>query len=290
MLHRHPRDGDRLRLPGDRLLAARTSSTAAEDAPAPRRARRPRPRSQMRDEIARGALKAAELAEACLARIAAREPEVQAWAWLDPDYVMRQAEGRRRAIAAPAGRSGRCTACRSGSRTSSTPRDIPTENGTPLDAGPACRARTRRRRSGCTRRARVILGKTVTTELAVFTPGKTRNPHDPGRTPGGSSSGSAAAVAAGMVPLAIGTQTTGSVIRPASFCGVVGFKPSRGLDPAARHPRPVGAARHRRHLLAHRRGRGAARRRARRLRRRAIPADPRRAARACSPPRRAGRR
>jgi Asp-tRNA(Asn)/Glu-tRNA(Gln) amidotransferase A subunit family amidase len=75
----------------------------------------------------------------------------------------------------------------------------------------------------------IILGKTVTTELAVFTPGKTRNPHDPGRTPGGSSSGSAAAVAAGMVPLAVGTQTNGSVVRPASFCGVVGFKPSRGL-------------------------------------------------------------
>ena len=69
----------------------------------------------------------------------------------------------------------------------------------------------------------------MTTELAVFTPGKTRNPHDPTRTPGGSSSGSAAAVGAGMVPLAVGSQTNGSVIRPASFCGVVGFKPSRGL-------------------------------------------------------------
>ena len=75
----------------------------------------------------------------------------------------------------------------------------------------------------------VILGKTVTTEFAYFTPGKTRNPHDPAHTPGGSSSGSAAAVAAGMVPLAVGTQTNGSVIRPASFCGVVGFKPSFGV-------------------------------------------------------------
>ena len=75
----------------------------------------------------------------------------------------------------------------------------------------------------------IILGKTVTTELAAFTPGKTRNPHDPKRTPGGSSSGSAAAVGASMVPLAVGSQTNGSVIRPASFCGVVGFKPSRGL-------------------------------------------------------------
>jgi Asp-tRNA(Asn)/Glu-tRNA(Gln) amidotransferase A subunit family amidase len=75
----------------------------------------------------------------------------------------------------------------------------------------------------------IIMGKTVTTELAVYSPGKTRNPHDLSRTPGGSSSGSAAAVAAGMVPLAIGTQTNGSVIRPASYCGVYGYKPTFGL-------------------------------------------------------------
>jgi Asp-tRNA(Asn)/Glu-tRNA(Gln) amidotransferase A subunit family amidase len=73
------------------------------------------------------------------------------------------------------------------------------------------------------------MGKTVTTEYAYYRPGKTRNPHDPSRTPGGSSSGSAAAVAAHMVPGAIGSQTNGSVIRPASFCGVVGFKPTHGL-------------------------------------------------------------
>ena len=75
------------------------------------------------------------------------------------------------------------------------------------------------------------MGKTVTTEYAYFHPGKTRNPHDPERTPGGSSSGSAAAVAAFMVPGAIGSQTNGSVIRPAAFCGVVGFKPTHGLIP-----------------------------------------------------------
>jgi Asp-tRNA(Asn)/Glu-tRNA(Gln) amidotransferase A subunit family amidase len=73
------------------------------------------------------------------------------------------------------------------------------------------------------------MGKTVTTELAVYSPGKTRNPHDPDHTPGGSSSGSAAAVAAEMVPLAIGSQTNGSVIRPAAYCGVYGYKPTRGL-------------------------------------------------------------
>ena len=77
----------------------------------------------------------------------------------------------------------------------------------------------------------VIMGKTVTTECATYTPGKTRNPHNPEHTPGGSSSGSAAAVAAGMVPLALGSQTNGSVIRPAAFCGVYGFKPTHGLIP-----------------------------------------------------------
>jgi amidase len=89
--------------------------------------------------------------------------------------------------------------------------------------------------AGCVRALRragaVILGKTVTSEFAVYTPGKTRNPRDPSRTPGGSSSGSAAAVADGMVPLALGTQTAGSVIRPASFCGTIGWKPSFGLLP-----------------------------------------------------------
>jgi Asp-tRNA(Asn)/Glu-tRNA(Gln) amidotransferase A subunit family amidase len=106
-------------------------------------------------------------------------------------------------------------------------KDMPTEDGTVLHAGRQpiedATAVSLLRQAGA-----VILGKTVTTELAVFSPGKTRNPHDPERTPGGSSSGSAAAVAAGMVPLAIGTQTNGSVIRPASFCGVYGYKPTYG--------------------------------------------------------------
>lgn len=79
----------------------------------------------------------------------------------------------------------------------------------------------------------IVMGKTVTTELAWFHPGKTRNPHNTAHTPGGSSSGSAAAVAAGMVPIAFGTQTAGSVIRPAAYCGIVGFKPSFGLVPRA---------------------------------------------------------
>jgi Asp-tRNA(Asn)/Glu-tRNA(Gln) amidotransferase A subunit family amidase len=108
--------------------------------------------------------------------------------------------------------------------------DKPTENGTVLHAG---RTPTRDASAVAMLRAAgaVIMGKTVTAELAGRTPGKTRNPHDFAHTPGGSSSGSAAAVAAGMVPLAIGSQTRGSVIRPASYCGAYGFKPTHGLVP-----------------------------------------------------------
>ena len=106
--------------------------------------------------------------------------------------------------------------------------DMPTENGSVLYAG-----RTPSRDAAVIAMLRaagaVIMGKTVTTEFAYFSPGKTRNPHNPEHTPGGSSSGSAAAVAAGMVPLALGSQTNGSTIRPAAFCGVVGFKPTHGL-------------------------------------------------------------
>jgi Asp-tRNA(Asn)/Glu-tRNA(Gln) amidotransferase A subunit family amidase len=108
--------------------------------------------------------------------------------------------------------------------------DMPTELGSPLWAG-----RTPRRDAAVVARLRaagaVIMGKTVTTEYAYFHPGKTTNPHDADRTPGGSSSGSAAAVAAHMVLGAVGSQTNGSVIRPAAFCGVVGFKPTHGLIP-----------------------------------------------------------
>jgi Asp-tRNA(Asn)/Glu-tRNA(Gln) amidotransferase A subunit family amidase len=106
--------------------------------------------------------------------------------------------------------------------------DMPTENGSVLHAGRApsrdATVVARLRAAGA-----VIMGKTVTTEFATRTPGKTRNPHNPEHTPGGSSSGSAAAVAASMVPLALGSQTGGSTIRPASYCGVYGFKPTHGL-------------------------------------------------------------
>ena len=187
------------------------------------------PTAELRDRLARGALSAVALVEACLARIAATEGEVQAWAWLDGDHALAQARAldARRQAGAPIGPLHGLPV---GLKDIIDTRGIPTANGTALDAG---RVPTddawivaRLRAAGA-----VILGKTVTTECAFLHPGKTRNPWNAGHTPGGSSQGSAAAVAAGMVPLAVGTQTGGSVIRPAAFCGVVGFKPSFGLIP-----------------------------------------------------------
>ena len=165
----------------------------------------------------------------CLARIEEVDAEVQAWALLDRDHAMRQAEAadmqRRQGKAL-----GPLHGVPVGIKDIFDTGDMPTELGSPLWAG-----RTPRRDAAAVARLRaagaVIMGKTVTTEYAYFHPGKTRNPHDPARTPGGSSSGSAAAVAAHMVPGAIGSQTNGSVIRPAAFCGVVGFKPTHGLIP-----------------------------------------------------------
>jgi Asp-tRNA(Asn)/Glu-tRNA(Gln) amidotransferase A subunit family amidase len=183
----------------------------------------------LRDRVAKGELRATEVAAAFLARVEKREAEIGAFVHLDPAQVKAQAEAadRLRAAGRPVGALNGLPV---GLKDIIDTADMPTENGTPIDAG---------RRPGkdatLVRRLRqagaVIMGKTVTTELAYAFPGKTRNPHDLERTPGGSSSGSAAAVAAGMVPLAIGTQTFGSVIRPASFCGVVGFKPTHGLVP-----------------------------------------------------------
>lgn len=180
-------------------------------------------------QLREGRLKATELVEACLARIDAAEPEVQAWTFLDREHALRQAQ------AADRHHEG-SRALRPlhgvpiGIKDLFDTADMPTEFGSALHAGRRpqqdAAAVAMLRAAGA-----VIMGKTVTTEYAYFHPGKTRNPHDPTRTPGGSSSGSAAAVAAGMVPGAIGSQTNGSVIRPAAFCGVVGFKPTHGLIP-----------------------------------------------------------
>ncbi|MFN7222930.1 MAG: amidase [Paracoccaceae bacterium] len=183
----------------------------------------------LRDRVASGAMRAVDVVEAYLARIAEVEPQVQAWAWLDGDHALEQAralDARRQAGRAIGPLHGVPVALKDIIDT----KGIPTGNGMAVDAGRVPDADAwivaRLRAAGA-----IILGKTVTTEGAFMHPGKTRNPHNPAHTPGGSSQGSAAAVAAGMVPLAIGTQTGGSVIRPAAFCGVVGVKPSFGMIP-----------------------------------------------------------
>ena len=178
-------------------------------------------------EMARGAISAEDYTRACLDRIAATEDEVRAFAHIDPEYAIAQA--RERDEWRQTGREiGPLHGVPVGIKDIIDTTDYPTECGTPLMAG-----RRPRRDATVVGKLRaagaVIIGKTVTTECAYFHPGKTRNPHDPTRTPGGSSSGSAAAVAAGMVPLAVGSQTNGSVIRPASYCGTFAIKPSHGL-------------------------------------------------------------
>jgi len=176
-----------------------------------------------------GAISSEQLVEACLARIREVEEKVQAWQFLDPEHALGQARARDR-DRREGHSSGPLHGVPVGIKDIIDTVDMPTEDGTVLHAGrtPAADATVVAwlRAAGA-----VIMGKTVTTECAYFSPGKTRNPHNAEHTPGGSSSGSAAAVAAGMVPLALGSQTNGSVIRPAAFCGVYGFKPTHGLIP-----------------------------------------------------------
>jgi Asp-tRNA(Asn)/Glu-tRNA(Gln) amidotransferase A subunit family amidase len=178
-------------------------------------------------EIARGVISAEDYTAACLDRIAAVEPDVQAFAHLDPDYALGQARALDRQKA-EGQRVGPLHGIPVGIKDIFDTGDYPTEYGSPIFAGNRPNADStvvrKLREAGA-----VILGKTVSTEFAYYHPGKTRNPRDLSRTPGGSSSGSAAAVAAGMVPLAIGSQTNGSMVRPAAFCGVFGIKPSHGL-------------------------------------------------------------
>jgi Asp-tRNA(Asn)/Glu-tRNA(Gln) amidotransferase A subunit family amidase len=179
--------------------------------------------------IREGVITSEQLVTACLERIAETDEEIQAWAYLDPDYALAQARAADELRV-----SGRAIGALNGVPVAVKDifdtADMPTERGSPLYAG-----RTPSRDSAVVARLRaagaVILGKTVTTEFAFLTPGKTCNPHNREHTPGGSSSGSAAAVASGMAPLALGSQTNGSTIRPAAFCGIVGFKPTHGLIP-----------------------------------------------------------
>jgi Asp-tRNA(Asn)/Glu-tRNA(Gln) amidotransferase A subunit family amidase len=178
------------------------------------------------ERIANGDISAEDYTSACLDRIAELDDKVHAFVHLDPGAARAEArrlDERRRNGKAIGPLHGVPVAIKDIFDTA----DYPTECGSPILKGRQpmrdCTAVARLREAGA-----VIIGKTVTTEFAYFNPGATRNPHDLARTPGGSSSGSAAAVAAGMVPLAIGSQTNGSVIRPAAFCGVYGCKPTHG--------------------------------------------------------------
>ncbi len=169
-----------------------------------------------------GELKPSEVIDACLAQADACESDVRAWAHLGADNARMAAR-----LLDQISSTGPLYGVPFGIKDIIETSDMPTGYGTPIyhhhqPARDAACVALLREASG------VCLGKTVTTELAHFHPGKTRNPHGLTHTPGGSSSGSAAAVAACMVPVALGTQTTGSVLRPASYCGVYGFKPSFG--------------------------------------------------------------
>ena len=185
--------------------------------------------TQACDKIRKGEITSEELVQDCLDKIEQIDGEIEAWAYLNPDYALEQA--RRLDIIRQAGDPmGQLHGIPVGIKDIIDTAHVPTELGTPIHTGRLpykdAWVVSRLRQAGA-----IIMGKTVTTELATYAPGKTKNPHDPNRTPGGSSSGSAAAVASYMVPLALGSQTNGSIIRPASFCGVFGFKPSFGMIP-----------------------------------------------------------
>lgn len=188
------------------------------------------PVRELAARLARRELSADAVVRASLDRIAALDADIHAWQHVDHDAAIV------RARALDAGNvTGALHGVPIGVKDLMDTADMPTTYGSPiyaahrpsLDAASVALART----AGA-----VVIGKTVTTEFATFQPGPTRNPRAPAdapRTPGGSSSGSAAAVAAGMVPLAFGTQTAGSIIRPAAYCGVVGYKPTHATLPLA---------------------------------------------------------
>lgn len=172
--------------------------------------------------IERGELTSEALVASCLERIGAREEAVRAWAFLDKEHALAQARALDRAP-----RRGLLHGIPVGIKDVIDTAELPTEYNSPIYRGHRPKAD-----AACVMALKaagaVILGKTQTTEFATNHPAPTRNPHNPAHTPGGSSSGSAAAVADFMVPLALGTQTGGSVIRPAAYCGVAAIKPSFG--------------------------------------------------------------
>ena len=180
------------------------------------------PAWRLAEQLCQRSLRAIDLARACLNQIGQRDSAVQAFVHIDPDAVLAQA---RRLDAGPI--RGLLHGLPLGVKDFFDTADLPTAYGSPIYAGnqPMADAAAV---ALCKESGALVMGKTVTTEFAYFQPGPTRNPRNLAHTPGGSSSGSAAAVADHMVPLALGTQTAGSIIRPAAYCGVVGYKPSHG--------------------------------------------------------------
>lgn len=178
-------------------------------------------------KIKAGEISCKELIESCIKRVEKFEPNIKAWNYFDKEYLLNRAKEADdlRVSGKPLGSLHGIPV---GIKDIFATGDMPTECGTSLRKGRITKndatVISLLRDAGA-----IIMGKTVTTEFAYFDPGKTCNPHDISRTPGGSSSGSAASVASYMCPLSIGSQTNGSVIRPASFCGVYGFKPTFGL-------------------------------------------------------------
>ncbi len=185
--------------------------------------------NSLRTSLQNGARNVESVCEELLTEVATRDPQLQAFAWLEPGYIRQQAQ-RLDAQFAQSGPVGSAHGLPLALKDIIDTEGIPTENGTVLDAG-----RIPTRQAAVVDRwlaaGGVLFGKTITTELAFMCPARTSNPHGADFTPGGSSAGSAAAVAAGMVPVALGSQTGGSVIRPAAYCGVFGFKPTFDLLP-----------------------------------------------------------
>ena len=178
---------------------------------------------ELREGIDSGTFSSVDIVEAVLQRITEREPKIRAWEFIDPDLVWRQVKELERWQ-----RNNTLWGIPVGVKDISNTFDMPTSYGSPIyrDYRPGVDAAyvSRLRQSGA-----IIIGKTVTTEFAYFDPGPTANPINIEHTPGGSSSGSAAAVADLMIPVAFGTQVAGSLTRPASYCGLVGYKPTFGL-------------------------------------------------------------
>ena len=181
---------------------------------------------EMVQSLKKGEITSEELVKSYIEQIKKKEKDVEAWEFFDEEFVLSQA--KKLDSLHQSGKHGDLHGIPVGIKDIFDTEDMPTTDGTEIHKkNPSlsdCTVVSKLKQAGA-----IIMGKTVTCELAYYSPGKTKNPHDLSRTPGGSSSGSAAAVASHMVPLAIGSQTNGSVIRPASYCGVIGYKPTKGL-------------------------------------------------------------